>query len=199
MGNDWIKGRNAHHRPAGVQGTEILCARDFKGLVRVTLEGEPEHLCAPCELAHGSRTKARGQATREDSYRVRAQRRAAGAAEVEVAARVEAQVGAVRAENEALRAEVAALRAERALATGEAKADAERIAGLEAELVRVKAAGGANVFRARVIELQRLLGAAQGAVGERARENAALREQIANLQAVVRELKERIKAGGGAA
>lgn len=197
MGNDWVKGRKAYHRPAGLQGTEILCARTFKGLVRVTLEEAPEHLCAPCELAHGSRTRARGQVTREEGYRVRALRRAAGAAEVEVAARVEAQVGAVREENDALRAEVAALRAERALATGEARADAERIAGLEAELVRVRAAGGADVLRARVRELQRSLAAAQGAVGERAAQNAALREQIANLQAAVKELKERVKAGGG--
>lgn len=196
MGNDWVKGRKAYHRPAGVQGTEILCARQFNGLVRVTLEEAPEHLCAPCEAAHGSRTRARGQVTREEGYRVRALRRAAGAAEAEVAARVAAEVGAVREENEALRAEVAALRAERALATGEAKVDAERINELEAELVRVRAAGGADVLRARVSSLQRSLAAAQGAVGERARENAALREQNANLQAAVKELKERIKAGG---
>lgn len=198
MGSDWVKGRKAYHRPAGVQGTDILCARSFKGLARVTMEGAPTHLCAPCEAAHGSRTRARGQATREDGYRVRALRRAAGAAEAEVAARVAAEVGAVREENAALRAEVAALRAERALATGEARADAERIAELEEELVRVRAAGGADVLRARVRELQRSLVAAQGAVGERAKENAALREQVANLQAAVRELKERIKAGGAA-
>lgn len=196
---DWIKGRKAYHRPAGLQGTEILCARQFNGLVRVTLEEAPEHLCAPCELAHGSRTRARGQVTREEGYRVRTLRRAAGAAEVEVAARVEAQVGAVREENAALRAEVAALRAERALATGEARADAQRIAELEAELVRMRAADGAEVLRARLGKLQRSLIDAQGAVGDRARENAALREQNANLHDAVRELKEKIKTLGGAA